>query len=216
MPEEPRPKLPQPDVEDELGIEAGEGQATPAWQRGKLAERAEAIQRMMDERPGPAAYSRGARMRWLHGDLPGAIELMRLAAGATGNADAAAAAWIRVELGRYLMQARQVLEAHAAVQDALALVPDHAPALALRGRLLLADGLDEEAVRFLAIAAELNPLPEHQWALRDALVRAGREVEAERPMQPKPCRCHQRHGKSRSGARRAPAAVWLFPTGVRA
>lgn len=49
-PGEPRPKLPQPDVEDELGIEAGEGQATPAWQRGKLAERAEAIQRMMDER----------------------------------------------------------------------------------------------------------------------------------------------------------------------
>ena len=46
---EPRPRLPQPDVEGEL-LPEGADAATPAWQRGKLAERAEAIQKMLAER----------------------------------------------------------------------------------------------------------------------------------------------------------------------
>lgn len=60
-PTETRPKLPQPDVEEELAAAAGQGEGPiPAWQRGKLAERAEAIQRMLAERraagePVPAA-----------------------------------------------------------------------------------------------------------------------------------------------------------------
>jgi predicted RNA-binding protein with RPS1 domain/uncharacterized LabA/DUF88 family protein len=60
--EAPRAKLPQPDVADELGPEGVTEAGVPAWQRGKLAERAEAIQRMMDERraagePVPAGWS---------------------------------------------------------------------------------------------------------------------------------------------------------------
>ena len=46
---EARPRLPQPDVEGELPPMDAEA-ATPAWQRGKLAERAEAIQKMLAER----------------------------------------------------------------------------------------------------------------------------------------------------------------------
>jgi predicted RNA-binding protein with RPS1 domain/uncharacterized LabA/DUF88 family protein len=49
--EAPRTRLPQPDVAEELGAETAQTEAgVPTWQRGKLAERAEAIQRMMDER----------------------------------------------------------------------------------------------------------------------------------------------------------------------
>ena len=51
MPTPSAPKLPQPDVEEELAAEQPTGDGpVPTWQRGKLAERAEAIQRMMDER----------------------------------------------------------------------------------------------------------------------------------------------------------------------
>lgn len=61
--EPPRARLPQPDVEEELGPEDAQTEAgVPTWQRGKLAERAEAIQRMMDERraagePVPPGWS---------------------------------------------------------------------------------------------------------------------------------------------------------------
>src|SRR5262249_1501797 len=44
-------RLPQPDVEEELALEGQAGETpVPAWQRGKLAERAEAIQKMLAER----------------------------------------------------------------------------------------------------------------------------------------------------------------------
>jgi len=51
-PQEPaRPRLPQPDVEEELTQADALGDApVPAWQRGKLAERAEHIQKMLAER----------------------------------------------------------------------------------------------------------------------------------------------------------------------
>lgn len=70
-PEPPRPALPQPDVEEEIGAESA-GESTPAWQRGKLAERAEAIQRMMNERraagePLPAGW--GGEVNWKKGDV---------------------------------------------------------------------------------------------------------------------------------------------------
>jgi predicted Zn-dependent protease len=45
-------------------------------EQGKLDEAVVAYQAMMDQKPSPQAYSRPAHMRWLKGDLPGAIELM--------------------------------------------------------------------------------------------------------------------------------------------
>lgn len=70
-PEPPRPRLPQPDVEEEMGAALGD-EAMPNWQRGKLAERAEAIQRMMNERraagePLPAGW--GGDVNWKKGDV---------------------------------------------------------------------------------------------------------------------------------------------------
>jgi len=49
-------------------------------EQGRLAEAIDAYQRMIDLKPGPQAYSRGAHVRWLKGDLQGAIELARMAA----------------------------------------------------------------------------------------------------------------------------------------
>src|SRR6185295_6524948 len=58
-----------------------------------------------------------------------------------------------------------------------------APAMLARGRILLALHRPGDAVVELQHAAELNPLPEYQWALADALALSGdreraQEVEA--------------------------------------
>ena len=49
-------------------------------EQGRLAEAVSAYQRMVDLRPDLQSYSRVAYMRWLKGDLDGAIEVARLAA----------------------------------------------------------------------------------------------------------------------------------------
>src|SRR5262249_18122756 len=51
-------------------------------EQGKLGDAVEAYQRMMDLKPDLRAYARAAHMRWLKGDLEGAIEAMQLAVSA--------------------------------------------------------------------------------------------------------------------------------------
>jgi tetratricopeptide (TPR) repeat protein len=48
----------------------------------------------------------------------------------------------------------------------------------VRGRMLVADAKYSEAIELLKRAAQLNPLPEYQWALADALRIAGSTEEA--------------------------------------
>jgi len=50
--------------------------------------------------------------------------------------------------------------------------------LLLRGRLLLANGSNAEAAVATRRAAELNPLPEYQWTLAEALRASGRADQA--------------------------------------
>ncbi|HEX9725831.1 MAG TPA: tetratricopeptide repeat protein [Vicinamibacteria bacterium] len=147
-------------------------------EQGKLTEAIDAYQEMMDQKPSPQAYSRSGYVRWLKGDLLGAIELMRMAAGASGSADPESAAWAQVRLALFELQAGRLPVADSLIERALALQPDYAPALLARGRLLLAEGKDEESVSPLARAATLNPTPEYQWLLIDALRGVEREKEA--------------------------------------
>ena len=49
----------------------------------RLAEATDAYQRMIDLRPDLHSYARGAHIRWLKGDLTGAVELMELAVSAS-------------------------------------------------------------------------------------------------------------------------------------
>ena len=61
---------------------------------------------------------------------------------------------------------------------ALSLQNNYPPALLLQGRILLGQSRFREAVEALQTAAKLNPLPEYQWTLAEALRAAGRENEA--------------------------------------
>ena len=147
-------------------------------EQGKLAEAATAYQSMMDLRPDLHSYSRGAHMRWLKGDLSGALELIQLAVSASSPLDAESAAWVHTRLALYRSQAGAFSEASRACDTALQFQKSYAPALLLRGRILLAEGKSAEAIEVLEAAAKRNPLPEYQWALVEALRQKGRSTEA--------------------------------------
>jgi tetratricopeptide (TPR) repeat protein len=147
-------------------------------EQGKLSDAVEAYQRMMNLKPDLRAYARAAHMRWLKGDLAGAIDAMQLAASAASPSDAESAAWVNTRLAFYQFQAGRVNEAEQRCAFALSLQNNYPPALLLQGRILLGRSKFREAVEVLQTAAKLNPLPEYQWTLADALRAAGRENEA--------------------------------------
>jgi tetratricopeptide (TPR) repeat protein len=151
---------------------------------GKVREGAAAYQKMIDLRPDLQSYARAAHVRWLTGDLKGAIELMRLAVSGSSPNDAEAAAWAYTRLSLYQLQQGAMKPALESCSAALSLQSDYAPAMLARGRVLLALRRPVEAVVELKRAAELNPLPEYQWALADAIALTGdrdraKEVESQ-------------------------------------
>jgi tetratricopeptide (TPR) repeat protein len=147
-------------------------------EQGKLSDAVEAYQRMMDLKPDLRAYARAAHMRWLKGDLEGAIEAMQLAVGAASPQDAESAAWVNTRLAFYEFQAGRVNEAEQRCALALSLQNNYPPTLLLQGRILLGQSRFDEAVDALQNAVKLNPLPEYQWTLAEALRVAGEENEA--------------------------------------
>ncbi|MEN8133274.1 MAG: tetratricopeptide repeat protein [Pseudomonadota bacterium] len=138
-------------------------------EQGKLAEALQAYQTMMDQRPGPQAYSRAAHLRWLKGDLDGAIEMMRKTAASFGSRHPQETAWAHVRLAYYLLQTGQITQAFGHIDAALAVMPEYAPALLAQGRTLLAAGQSAKAITTLKRAVQLNPSPEYQWTLIEAL-----------------------------------------------
>ena len=147
-------------------------------EQGRLKEAVEAYQRMMNLKPDLHAYARAAHMRWLKGDLDGAIEAMELAVSAASPLDPESAAWVNTRLGYYDFQAGRLEEAEQRCAFAQSYQHDYAPALLLRGKMLLAQDLFGQAVEVLQIATRVNPLPEYQWALTETLRAAGREDQA--------------------------------------
>jgi tetratricopeptide (TPR) repeat protein len=147
-------------------------------EQGNVAEAAVAYQQMIDLKPFYQSYTRAAHLRWLKGDLPGAIELMQRAVNTASPRDPESVAWAYTRLAYYELQRGRLNEAERLVDAAIGYVPDYAAALLVRGRLLLARGAAEDAVVALGLAAKRNALPEYQWALADALRLVGLNEEA--------------------------------------
>lgn len=147
-------------------------------EQGRLPEAREAYQAMMDRKPGAQAYARSAHLRWLHGDTEGAADMMGQAVAATSPRDPESLAWAVSRLGGYLFELGRFKEARAACARALAAVPGHAGALALRGRISLAQGRNADALPDLSAAARATGLPDIRWALADALRLDGKHSAA--------------------------------------
>lgn len=148
-------------------------------EQGKLVQAVTAYQAMMDQRPSPEAYVRAAHVRWTTGDLAGAISLMGMAVGTSGFRDPEAVAWANTRLALYQLQAGKRDEATRRIDVALAAQGDYAPALLAKGRLHFAEETPARAVPLLTRAAQINPLPEYQWALIEALRVSGRSADAD-------------------------------------
>ncbi len=147
-------------------------------EQGKLKEAIAAYQEMMNQKPNLQAYSRAAHIRWLTGDIKGAAELARMAARAGSPQDAESTAWAYSRLALYEWQLGHLDSARQSVKIALDMQPDYAPALLVKGRMLLAEEKASEAVIVLKQAVALNPLPDYHWTLAEAWRAAGNEAEA--------------------------------------
>ncbi len=147
-------------------------------EQGKLKEAIAAYQEMMNQKPNLQAYSRAAHLRWLTGDVAGAAEIALMAAQAGSPQDRESTAWAYTRLALYEWQLGKNEKAQQALNVALELQSDYAPALLVKGRMLLAEEKFAEAIAPLKQAAALNPLPEYQWTLAEALRHAGNNDEA--------------------------------------
>ena len=147
-------------------------------EQGKLDEAVEAYQKMVDLKPCLQTYSRVAHMRWLKGDLSGAIAAARLAVSAGSPREPEPSAWAYTRLASYQFQAGAADNASTSVDLALQLAPGYAPALLMRGKLLLGSGKSEDAIAPLEQAAAISPLPDYLWTLSEALRASEKTAEA--------------------------------------
>lgn len=138
-------------------------------EQGRLDEAAAAYQKMIDLKPCYQSYTRAAHLRWLKGDLDGALVAIRLAIDTASPRDPESSAWAWTRLAAYELQRGTLAAAADAAAAALEKQPDYAAALLTTGRIRLAQHRPAEAIDALRRAARLNPLPEYQWALADAL-----------------------------------------------
>jgi tetratricopeptide (TPR) repeat protein len=148
-------------------------------EQGKAGEAIIAYQNMVNLRPDLQSYTRIAHLRWLKGDLVGAIEVIELAVTGASPREPEPGAWAYTRMGIYSLQAGQLEVAKRSAALALTFADNYPPALLLRGRVLLAQGRSSEVLESLRQAATLNPLPEYQWILADALRDASQSAEAE-------------------------------------
>lgn len=148
------------------------------YDEGRISESADAYQRMVDLKPSLDSYARAANIRWIKGDLDGAVRLQTLAVRAGGPGDTGALAWSLCRLGQLVWQQGDGATAARCASRALELAPEFEPALLLQGRLLLAAGRPADAIVPLARAAEILPLPEPRWIYAEALRAAGHDSEA--------------------------------------
>jgi tetratricopeptide (TPR) repeat protein len=138
-------------------------------EQGRLTEAVGAYQKMVDLRPDLQSYTRVAHMRWLKGDLDGAIEVMRMAVTSGSPRDPEPTAWAYTRLGIYELQAGDTEIATKSAGIAFQFAENYAAALLLQGRILLAQDNAQEAIESLQRAASLARLPEYEWTLADAL-----------------------------------------------
>jgi tetratricopeptide (TPR) repeat protein len=122
--------------------------------------------------PDLPALARLSYARELRGDLPGALDAMRRAAGSPGLAPENTA-FATALVGQLQRLTGDPAGAQASYQRALAIVPDHAPSIAGLGRLALGDGDLAVAADEFGRAAAIVPLPEHVVALGETLEAAG-------------------------------------------
>lgn len=147
-------------------------------EQGRLDNAVDAYEEMMDQKPGPQAYSRAAHMRWLKGDVEGAIQLMSMVAQSTHHIDKETLAWSFSRLSLYELQVKNYVRAKAHAKTALSFFPNYAPAHLALSRICLAQKEWNQAISHAENAVNLYPQVESLWVLKEAYSAADRYQDA--------------------------------------
>ena len=145
---------------------------------GDLPGAVTAYEAMVSQRPGPQSFIRIAQIRWLSGDVSGAIAAARHALNAASGPKEHVA-WIQTKLAELLFHDGQLVAALKGSTSALKILPGYPQTLALQGRILLAQNQPEAAAKVLRQALERVSLPETQWLLIEALSLSNAESHAQ-------------------------------------
>jgi tetratricopeptide (TPR) repeat protein len=132
-----------------------------------------------------AAYARDSRLAYLKfiaGDTPGAVTLMRTAVseGSEAQLPAENLAWLYYELGEFLTQAGDVASADAVYLSALTIHPGDFRALAALGKLRANIGRYPDAIVLYQKAIAIVPMPTFIAELGDVYARTGNQSEAKK------------------------------------
>jgi tetratricopeptide (TPR) repeat protein len=146
---------------------------------GQYDPAVEAFQEMIDLRPDLASYSRVSYARELHGDLPGAIEAMRMAVDA-GAPLSEGTSWARVQLGNLYFTAGDLDAAEQQYRLTLRALPDYVHGLGGLARVAAARGQYPEAIDLYTRALRVAPFPDYAIALGDVYRATGDTAAAAR------------------------------------
>jgi len=148
---------------------------------GRVDEAADSAQRMIDLKPNLPSYVRASYLRWITGDVDGAVRAARLAidSGSDGRYPEPRA-WAVVQAAAIFAHEGDYAGAEAGYDRALRQVPDYPPALVGKGRVALARGDARAAAALLDRAYDSSPLAETAWLLGDARAMGGDDVGARR------------------------------------
>jgi tetratricopeptide (TPR) repeat protein len=119
--------------------------------------------------------------RELHGDLPGAIQAMRLAVTA-GGATPENLAYVQTLLGQLEFDEGHLAQAAADYREAQASFPSYVPALAGIAQVDAALGRDGRAIAAYRDAVNRLPLPQYITALGEVERASGRTAQAKRDL----------------------------------
>lgn len=135
-------------------------------------------QSMVNTRPDLSSYSRISYLREIHGDLPGAIDVMKMAVSA-GAPNGENTAWCTVQLGNLYFNAGEIDSAKICYDAALKKYPDYVYALGGLAKIKLHNGDYISAVTMLEKIADKNKLPEYLILLGEAYKITGQNDKAE-------------------------------------
>lgn len=148
---------------------------------GNYKDAVASAQWMLDLRPGNIpALTRAGYLRELHGNLPGALELMQMAYDATPYGETEDRAWILTQMAHLNFIAGDLPKAEMYASGALGIFPDYHYALGTLAQVRIAQKRYEEAVTLLRKRYTAAPHAENLYALAEALELAGNTDEAAR------------------------------------
>ena len=143
------------------------------FEQGRTMAAARAYQEVVNRKPGPQADIRAAQIRWMMGDLEGAVTLMQRAARGADPRQPESRAWILTRLAALELDAGRIRAARQHADAALALQPEYPSALFVGARAALAAGELDQALGRVQRAAQGDPLPEYLWLWQELLEAKG-------------------------------------------